>query len=61
MHTEADNCRDRAVQHIKDAVKELSKIVIDETYGHNEYNTDYRELLFSSMLELQQMRLKLEP
>lgn len=61
MQTDADVKRDKAVDLIREAAKAISEIVIDRTYGHDEYNSDYRIQLFIVMKELIELADKLDP
>jgi hypothetical protein len=52
VQTEADNCRDRAKENVKQAIQELNDIVIREVWGHDDYNPEYREGLYDAMIQL---------
>ncbi len=56
MQTEADNCRDRAKENVKQAINELNEIVIREVWGHDEYKPEYRDGLYDAMIQLIEVR-----
>ena len=56
MITEADEHRDEAVSLIRKAVRELSKIVVDECSGSEEYRSDYLTCLREAQHKLIEAR-----
>ena len=56
VRTTADEHLDSAKQHIKDAVKDLSEIVVEQCWGHDEYREEYSEELKRIFRELLEIR-----
>lgn len=52
VYTTADERLDSAASHIKDAIKDLSTIVIDECWGFDEYNSSYKDEIYDAMQKL---------
>jgi hypothetical protein len=52
VRTTADERLDSAYTHIKDAVKDLSSVIIDECWGYDDYREDYKNMLHEVMQEL---------
>ena len=61
VQTTADEARDKAVEHMDDAIKELSKIVIERCSGTDEYKMSYRTALMNAMSDLIEIRDNLDP
>lgn len=59
VRTTADENLDTARAHINSAIKCLSDIVIDECYGHDEFNSEFRMTMGGSLHELLKLREKL--
>jgi len=57
--TTADERRDEAVESIKDAIRSLSQIVIEQCHGHDGWNPEYQGNLKRSLLELIEIRDRL--
>lgn len=56
VRTTADESLDRADTHIKDAIRELAEIVVNQVWGHEEYNHEYREKIKKSLTQLIEVR-----
>lgn len=56
VQTEADDCMDRAIRHIKQALEEMGKVVTTEIWGYSEFNDAYKEKVRDSFMELVTMR-----
>lgn len=56
-HSTADGKYESACQHIKEAIRDLSAIVVDEVDGHNDYN-DYH--VMEALQELIAIKKKLD-
>ncbi len=59
VRTAADERLDSAHQHIKEAIRDLSSIVIEECWGHDEFREDYTETIHEVMQELISLKKKL--
>ena len=59
MTTQADKARDSALNYINSAIKEISKIVVDEIDGYYDYGSNYRNELNESLTELIKIREKI--
>ena len=57
--TTADERRDDAVRSIKDAIRSLSEIVIEQCSGHDDWNAEYQGKLKQTLLELIEIRDRL--
>jgi hypothetical protein len=60
VRTTADEALDRADDLIGDAVKELTKIVVDRCWGHDEFGDSYRREIREAFLALIEVRTKLD-
>jgi hypothetical protein len=56
MSTTAQDCHDKAIAHIKEAIKHISVIVVDQCDGHDEYSSTYRHILKTAMTKLIEIR-----
>ena len=56
MTTSADTHINNATTLIREAVKNLSKVFIDQCDGHNDYNKLYREKVEKVFYELVRLR-----
>lgn len=52
MRTTADEKLDSASDHLREAIKDISSIVVDECYGHDDFLTEYRDTIYEVMQEL---------
>ena len=59
MSTEADGHRDKAVESVKDAIQNLSEIVVNQCCGHDDYGEEYRAALKQSLVDLIEVRDRL--
>jgi hypothetical protein len=50
--TTADEKRDAAKDNIKAAIKNLSEIIVDEVWGSDDFNQEYKTKLFLAMSTL---------
>jgi hypothetical protein len=55
MQTQADTHKDAAKQHVQEAIKHLSAILVDQVPGHDEFRSDY----LTSMKEWQHTLLRI--
>ena len=60
VRTTADEYRDKALENIGDAIKNLAFIVVEQTYGWEEYSKEYLYKLQSSMNDLIRIRIGLQ-
>ena len=60
METTAHRKLTSAKAHLKESIKELADIVIDECDGHDEYGEDYRDTIKESMYSLINVSRELE-
>jgi len=58
--TSADRYRDKALENIDDAIKNFSEIVINHTYGWDEYDPKYFDQLISALNNLLHIRTDLQ-
>jgi len=56
VNTTADGHRDQAKANIVEAINHLSAIVINQCWGHDEYNTEYQCVLKKTLLQLIDIR-----
>jgi hypothetical protein len=56
VRTTADAARDKAREHVGAAVKELSTILIEEVWGHDDYSKEYLETLNDVFVKLIQIK-----
>lgn len=56
MKTEADEHLDSAKSNIKNALEELSKIVVVECFGHNGFSADMKEKIYVTFQELMKIK-----
>ena len=59
--TEADKALDRTKHSVEDAVKNLSKIIVDQVWGHDDFSKEYKEELQRVFASLILVREKLGP
>jgi len=59
VRTAADERLDSAHQHIKEAIRDLSAIVIEECWGYDEYKEEYTEKIHEVLQELMTLKKKL--
>ena len=57
--TTADERRNEAVESIKDAIRSLSEIVVNQCHGHDDWGPEYQGNLKRSLLELIEIRDRL--
>ena len=57
--TTADEQKDSAIEHIKEAIKNLGEIIINQCWGHDDYSDDYSTGLKQSLIELITIRDRL--
>lgn len=60
VYTTADEKKDSAVSHVREAVKDLSEICVNEAWGSDEFCEEYRELLWQSMVALKEIYEKIK-
>ena len=60
MTTDADIKRDEAIEHIFKAHKALYNALHPDTNGNNEYNEEYRDVMFESMVQLYKIHKNLK-
>jgi hypothetical protein len=60
VRTTADEKLDAADEHMRQAVMALSEIVVDECYGHDEYNAEFSATINQTMFSLIELRRKLD-
>lgn len=58
METSADVRLCSASSHINQAIKDLSSCVTGESYGMDEYKTEYQEMVNDVLIQLIQIRRK---
>ena len=61
VQTTADTALQAAKDHVNSAIKELSKILIDECYGHDYFSSTYLLDLEEVFEELRSLKKKLNP
>ena len=54
--TTADEHRDKAIEHIKEAISELSEIIVNQCSGHNDFREEYKNSLKEMMNTLIELR-----
>ena len=59
VSTTADEKRDEALEHVRQAIRCLSEIVIEQCYGHDDWGAEYRGTLQRTLLELLEIRDRL--
>lgn len=59
VYTTADAHRDRVRQQISEAIKDLTAILIDECWGHDEYSEEYLQVLEQAFTDLREMKKKI--
>jgi len=59
VNTNADEHRDSAAGHVSDAIRDLSEIVINECWGHDDCGQDYKDMLRKTLMQLIEIRDKL--
>lgn len=59
VSTEADNHRDGAIDGVKDAIRHLSEIVVNQCHGHDDYSDAYQDVLRRSLADLIEVRDRL--
>lgn len=52
VRTTADEKRDAAKDNIEKAIKNLSEIIIDKVWGHDDFTQEYKKELFLAMSKL---------
>jgi hypothetical protein len=52
VQTRADQNRDDAIDHIQEAIKNLSDIVIGKCWGHDEFSDEYRQKIRKTLYAL---------
>lgn len=57
--TEADKQLNAARENVNAAIKSLSGIVIDECWGSDEFNSEFKETMHTSLNELVAIRERL--
>lgn len=60
VRTTADEHLETALEHINDAIKALSEIVVSQCSGHDSWNEEYRAKMRESFSSLLDIRQKLE-
>jgi len=56
VNTTADDRVEKAKEHIEEAVKELSEIIVDKCYGSDEFSVEYTSTLICTFNKLVRMR-----
>ncbi len=57
--TTADEMLSSAKNHIKEAARDLSQIIVDEVYGHDEFSEEYKEKMREVLNDLIAIKIKL--
>jgi hypothetical protein len=60
VRTTADEKVESALESINNAIQSLSDIVVNQCWGHDSWNVEYRAKLEESFLSLMEIRKKLE-
>jgi hypothetical protein len=60
MTTDADKNLNSAAEHIKEAIRNLNAIVVDECWGHDEYKGEYRQGIYQSLHDLIEIKTRLD-
>lgn len=60
MYTDADKLRDRAAANVKEAIRSLAEIVVDEVCGTTDYTAVYRIMLSRSLRKLIEVHEEME-
>lgn len=60
VRSTADEKISSAKDHIKQGIKDLSEIVIDEVYGTEDFSASYIQKVYECMQELISIKQKLE-
>ena len=58
--SEADECMDRGLNYIEQAINEISKVITDDAWGYDDYNNTYKERIRNSFMELVKIRDRLK-
>jgi hypothetical protein len=58
--TEADERLHSAQEHIKEALKDISEIYIDRCWGHDDFNSEYKQKIKETFQTLIELRDKFE-
>lgn len=61
VNTAADDALANAKYSVNEAIKELSKILIDECWGHDEYKKEYYEAMNEAFTQLREIKKLLNP
>jgi hypothetical protein len=56
VRTEADDQLDRTREHVLGAIMALNKILIEECWGHDEYNEAFRNDIQDANIKLLEVR-----
>ncbi len=56
VQTDADEHRDQAVKHVREALRHLNEIIALECWGHDQYTRDYKNKLLEAHTKLVQIR-----
>lgn len=60
VRTTADEYLDLVKDNITDAIRNLEKVTSIDTWGNDEYSDEYIELLSKYLLELKNMKRKID-
>jgi hypothetical protein len=60
VKTSADESLDKVSEHISNAIKELTEIVVNRCHGYNEYSPAYKGYINQSYKELIDIRDRLD-
>lgn len=59
VRTTADEHLDSAAEHIRAAIKDLTEIVIEECWGHDEFTAEYQTTVSEVFDELRKLKGRL--
>lgn len=60
VYTKADELRDQALEHVKEATKLISEVILNECDGYDEYRDSYKLILDEVFTELRDIKRKIE-
>ena len=57
--TEADRMLDKAKDNVQSAIENLSTIIVDKVWGHDDFNKEYKMRIMKSFYDLVDIRERL--
>lgn len=57
--TTADKALDAADEHLREAIRELSKLIVDRCWGHDEFGESYKQHIQEAFVSLLGIRANL--